>query len=69
MINASMRSKKERDIPFADALALLDEQAGDDMALQDTVAILRSVNDAGVFDGVPFDSVWSLLQAIAKSAD
>ncbi len=69
MIDAIMRTKKDRQIPFTEALALLDEQAGDDMALQDTVSILKSVNDAGVFDDVPFDNVWSLLQAIAKSAD
>ncbi len=69
MIEETMRTKKDRQVPFGEALALLDDKAGDDAALQDTVALLKTVNDAGVFDEVPFDSVWSLLQAVAKSAD
>ena len=33
------------------------------------VGLLKAANEEGVFDEVPFETVWSLLQATAKAAD
>ena len=33
------------------------------------LALIKSANDEGIFDDVPFEQVWSLLRAAAKADD
>ena len=69
MVRATMRTRKDRDIPFSEALDRLEEHAGDDEAQGRAVRVLREANEGGVFDGVPFETVWTLMQAIATPSD
>jgi len=34
-----------------------------------TLDMLRELNNRGGFDEVPFESVWNILQALAKAAE
>ena len=69
MVRATMRTRRDRDIPFSDALDRLEEHAGDDETQSRAVRVLREANEGGVFDGVPFETVWTLMQAIATPSD
>ena len=64
-----LRSKKAREIPFAEAVAQLEAEAGSDEAAQRAVSMLKDMNRDGGFDDTEFDRVWSLLQAASKLAD
>jgi uncharacterized membrane protein YqiK len=66
LVQKTMRSRKARDVPVAEALATLEEQAGDDQAATRALGLLRDLNQNGAFDEVPFEKVWALLQAVAK---
>ena len=67
LVRSRMRARKDREIPFAEAIAKLDEAAGEDAASRRGVALLRDFNEDGVFDEVPFQQVWALLQAAARN--
>ena len=41
---------------------------GNDAQTQ-AISLLKNANEGGAFDDVPFETVWSLLQATAKAAD
>ena len=69
LVRAAMGSRKDRDIPFTQALALLEEQAGDNDAEMQAIGLLKDANEDGIFDEVPFEKVWALMQATAKAAD
>ncbi len=69
LVEQTMRTKKAREIPLSDALAKLEEAAGEDEALGRAVGMLRNLNQQGAFEDVPFETVWSFLQAVAQSAD
>ena len=43
--------------------------AGNDNTMTQTLDMLRELNNRGGFDEVPFESVWNILQALAKSAE
>ena len=64
-----MRSRKAREIPLSEALPKLIEQAGDDDAMRLAVDMLKDFNAEGTFDDVPFETVWTLLQAAARNID
>jgi len=66
LVQKTMRGRKARDVPVAEALATLTEQAGDDKAATRALGLLRDLNQNGAFDEVPFEKVWALLQAVAK---
>ncbi len=68
LVREAMGSAKERDVPFAQAVALMEEKAGDDEARVKAVELLKEINEHGVFDDVAFEKVWALLQATAKSS-
>jgi len=63
-----LRSKKARDVPFPQALAQLQEHAGDNEDLRQAVKVLSEFNQDGALDQVPFDSVWNMVNAVAKAA-
>ena len=67
LIRAQMRTRKDREIPFTEALSKLEAAAGDDDAAKRGIAILSEFNENGVFNDVQFEQVWALLQAAAKS--
>ena len=69
LVRQAMRTRKSREVPFGEAVALLEEQAGDDAGLRDAIGLLREVNQQGIFDEVPFETVWTLVQATTKIAD
>lgn len=69
LVDQSMKSRKSREVPLTEAMATLEEQAGTDEAMVRAVNMLKEFNQEGAFDGVPFDTVWTLLQAAAQKLD
>ena len=59
----------DRSLPLAEALEKLTAEAGDDAAARAAVGVLSSLNQQGYFDDVPFETVWSLVQATAHAID
>jgi uncharacterized membrane protein YqiK len=68
LVQDHLRSKKARDVPFPQALAQLQEHAGDNEDLRQAVKVLSEFNQDGALDQVPFDSVWNMVNAVAKAA-
>ena len=58
----------DRDLPFAEALSRLERSAGDDAVVKRAISVLGDANENGIFDEMPFSSVWAVLKATAKSA-
>jgi len=48
-------------------MSQLEEAAGSDKSKAEAVSLLSDFNQAGVFDDIPFETVWSLLLATSKS--
>ncbi len=70
LVRQTLSTRRERqETSFAEALDRLAAAAGDDEAGTGAVAVLRGANENGVFDGVPFETVWALMQATAGNAD
>ena len=44
------------------------EHAGENTDLRQAIKILSEFNQEGALDNVPFDSVWNMINAVAKSA-
>jgi len=68
LVRDNFGTKKKRDVSFSDALKTLEGKASGDAQTQ-ALSLLKDANENGVFDKVPFETVWSLLQATAKAAD
>ena len=68
MVKKTLGTRKARDIPFAEGVAALEHEAQGDENRTAAVALLKDVNEHGIFDDATFDKVWTLLQATAKSA-
>lgn len=68
LVQEHLRTKKAREIPFPEAIAKLGEHAGENEDLRQAVKLLGEFNQEGALNGVPFDSVWSMLNAVAKSS-
>ena len=69
LVKQTMATRKDREIPVSEAIPLLEQKAGDDRDLASALALIKSANEDGIFDDVPFEKVWSLLQAAAKADD
>ncbi len=70
LLTQTLKTKKNREeTSFKDALLQLEEAAGSDKSKVDAVSLLTDFNQAGVFDDVPFETVWSLLLATSKSVN
>ena len=69
LVKENLGTVKKREIPFPDALKLLDEKAGDNEAQRQALSLLRESNEGGIFDQTSFEKVWSLVQATAKTAE
>ena len=68
LVQEHLKSKKAREIPFPEALAKLGEHAGENESLRDAIKMLGAFNQEGALDAVPFNSVWNMVGAVAKSA-
>jgi hypothetical protein len=69
LVQEHMRTKKSREAPFPEALARLGEHAGENESLREALKMLADFNHEGALNNVPFDSVWSMINAVAKSAE
>ena len=65
-VQKNLGSSKSSSVSFPDGVALLEEQAGNDEELAQAVSILKEVNQQGLFDEMPFQKVWALLQAASE---
>ncbi len=59
----------DRSLPLREALEKITAEAGDDAAARAAVGVLANLNQQGYFDDVPFETVWSLVQATAHAMD
>jgi hypothetical protein len=69
LVRENFSTKKKREVSFGDAMKVLEDKTGDNEAQKQALNLLKNANEGGVFDEVPFETVWSLLQATAKAAD
>jgi uncharacterized membrane protein YqiK len=67
LVQEHLRNKKAREIPFPAAIAQLGEWAGENEDMRQAVKVLAEFNREGALDNVPFDSVWNMINAVAKS--
>ena len=51
-----------------EALVQLEGHAGENEDLRQAVKVLTEFNREGALDNVPFESVWTMINAVAKSA-
>ncbi len=68
LVQEHLRTKKAREIPFPEAIALLGGHAGENEDLRQAIKVLSDFNQGGALDTVPFDSVWNMINAVAKTA-
>jgi len=68
LVQEHMRTKKAREVPFPEAVSRLREHAGDNADLRQAIKVLSEFNQEGALDNVPFDSVWNMINAVAKAA-
>jgi uncharacterized membrane protein YqiK len=69
LVQEHMRTKKSREALFPEALARLGEHAGENESMREALKMLADFNHEGALNNVPFDSVWSMINAVAKSAE
>ena len=69
LVQEHMRTKKSREAPFPEALARLGEHAGENESMREALKMLAEFNHEGALNNVPFDSVWNMINAVAKSAE
>jgi uncharacterized membrane protein YqiK len=68
LVQEHLKSKKAREVPFPEAVARLEEHAGENEDLRQAIKVLGQFNQEGALNNVPFDSVWNMINAVAKSA-
>jgi uncharacterized membrane protein YqiK len=68
LVQEHLRTKQAREIPFSEALSQLEDHAGDNADLRQAVKLLSELNHEKSLDSVPFDSVWNMINAVAKAA-
>ena len=65
-----LKTKKDREATsFKDAIEQLQTAAGSDVTHAEAVSVLTEFNQGGIFDEVPFETVWGLILATAKSVN
>ena len=69
LVKEHLGTVKKRNIPFPEAVKLLEEKAGDNAAQKRALDLLQESNEEGIFDDTTFEKVWSLVQATVKAAD
>ncbi len=56
-------------LPFPQALAALESNAQGDATMSESIALLRQVNQNGLFNDVPFERVWEMVQGAINKSD
>ena len=70
LLKSVLKTKKDREsTSFKDAIEQLQTAAGSDVTHAEAVSVLAEFNQGGVFDEVPFETVWGLILATAKSVN
>ena len=70
LLQGTLKTKREREATtFQDAVQILEEAAGADTAQLEAVAALSQLTQDGVFNEVPFETVWSLVLATSKAVN
>jgi hypothetical protein len=67
LVSRTLKSREAKEIPFQEGLNLLESHAGEDEKMTQAVGVLREMNQHGLFNDMPFDKVWALVQAAAKA--
>jgi uncharacterized membrane protein YqiK len=68
LVQEHFKTKKAREVPFPEVIARLGEHAGENEDLRQAVKVLAEFNQEGALNNVPFESVWNMINAVAKSA-
>ena len=68
LVQEHLRTKKAREVPFPEAITQLGQHAGENEDLRQALKLLSEFNQEGALDNVPFESVWNMINAVAKSA-
>jgi uncharacterized membrane protein YqiK len=69
LVERSLAKPEDREIPLAEAAAVLEREAGDDPAMTRAVAVLRDLARQEGFEDVTFQRLWSLLRTVTASND
>ena len=68
-VQQNLATRKSRDIPFSEGVAMLEEKAGNDESLGEALTLVKEVNQHGMFDDVPFEKVWALVKQAVSEKD
>ena len=70
LLKMTLKTKREREsTTFEEAIQTLQGAAGADTTLLEAVSTLSQFNQDGVFNEVPFETVWSLILATSKAVN
>ena len=70
LLKTTLKTKREREsTTFEEAFQTLQSAAGADTTLLEAVSTLSQFNQDGVFNEVPFETVWSLILATSKAVN
>jgi uncharacterized membrane protein YqiK len=68
LVQEHLKTKKAREILFPEALTRLGDAAGDNESMRQAIKLLKEFGDEGALDAVSFDTVWTMIQALARAA-
>ena len=66
LVKRTLRTKKAKSVPLAEAIAKLEVAAGEDDAATSAVGLLKTLADRGTFADASFEQVWTVVQAATK---
>jgi hypothetical protein len=69
LVQDSLKTKRSREVPFSEAVAKLSEHAGENADFRQAVKTLADIARAGKLEEAPFETVWTLMETIARAAD
>jgi uncharacterized protein YigA (DUF484 family) len=64
-----LKTKRSREVPFSEAVTKLSEHAGDNADFRQALKLLEEIARASKLDDAPFDTVWTLMETIARAAE
>ncbi|MDH4246884.1 MAG: SPFH domain-containing protein [Deltaproteobacteria bacterium] len=67
LVNSVLKTKAQRSVNFSEALGMIEEKAAQDQKFSEVVDMLKDSTKHGMFNEMPFDKVWNLVQAVAKT--
>src|SRR5215467_8120864 len=69
LVQDHLKTKRSREVPFSEAVAKLSDHAGDNADFRQALKLLTDIARAGKLDDAPFDTVWTLMETIARASD